>query len=101
MERLQAHRIPAAPVLTPWTVFDNPQLQERGFFEKICHPEAGPHLYAGIPWKMSRTPGRVRIPPPCLGEHHEEILEALAGWPPQEIERLTEAGITGRTPPRT
>lgn len=99
-ERLQAHGIPAAPVLTPWTVFDNLQLQDRGFFEKICHPEAGTHLYAGIPWKMSRTPGRVRMPPPCLGEHNEEVLEELAGLSPQQIKRLTAAGITGRTPPR-
>jgi crotonobetainyl-CoA:carnitine CoA-transferase CaiB-like acyl-CoA transferase len=31
----------------------------------------------------------------------KEILEALAGLSPREIERLTEARITGRTPPRT
>jgi crotonobetainyl-CoA:carnitine CoA-transferase CaiB-like acyl-CoA transferase len=100
MARLQAQSIPCAMVLTPWTVFDNPQLQARGFFEKVSHPEAGTHLYAGIPWKLSRTPGRVRMAAPCLGQHNEEILGGLLGLSPEKIARLSAQGITGRTPPR-
>ncbi len=96
---LQARRVPSAVVRTPWTVFDNPQLQARDFFETVQHPDAGTHLYAGIPWKMSRTPGRVRMAPPCLGQHNEEVLEAFVGLSPEEIGRLTDAGVTGRTPP--
>jgi crotonobetainyl-CoA:carnitine CoA-transferase CaiB-like acyl-CoA transferase len=98
MKRLQEEGIPCAQVLTPWTVFENVQLQERGFFEEIHHPEAGTHWYAGIPWKLSRTPGRVRMAAPCLGEHNEEVLGGLLGLSAQDLADLMAGGITGRTP---
>ena len=50
MTPLQVQGIPAATVLTPWTLFDNEQLQAREFFTELNHPDAGTHLYAGIPW---------------------------------------------------
>jgi crotonobetainyl-CoA:carnitine CoA-transferase CaiB-like acyl-CoA transferase len=99
MKRLQEEGIPCAPVLTPWTVFENVQLQERGFFEEVHHPEAGTHSYAGLPWKLSRTPGRVRLAAPCLGEHNEEVLGGLLGLSALDLADLTARGITGRTPP--
>jgi crotonobetainyl-CoA:carnitine CoA-transferase CaiB-like acyl-CoA transferase len=100
MTRLQAQGIPAAMVFTPWTITDNPQLQARNFFEEITHPDTGAHGYAGIPWKMSRTPGRIRMPPPGLGQHTEEILGGVLGLSPEEIDRLSAAGITGSPPTR-
>ncbi|ETX06632.1 MAG: hypothetical protein ETSY2_15955 [Candidatus Entotheonella gemina] len=100
MARLQAEGIPAAAVLTQWTVTENPQLQARDFFETIEHPDTGTHRYAGIPWKMSRTPGRVRMAPPGLGQHNEAILEGELGLSPETVADLTARGITGRTPPR-
>lgn len=100
MALLQAAHIPCAPVSTPWTLFEHPQLQERGFFETVTHPEAGTHLYAGIPWKLSRTPGRVRMAAPCLGQHNEEVFERHLRLSQADIARLVEQGITGRTPPR-
>jgi crotonobetainyl-CoA:carnitine CoA-transferase CaiB-like acyl-CoA transferase len=98
MGLLQGRHIPCAQVLTPWTVFDNPQLQARGFFEEIHHPEAGTHFYAGIPWKLSRTPGRVRMAAPCLGQHNEEILESMLSLSEAHIADLIIQGVTGRTP---
>jgi crotonobetainyl-CoA:carnitine CoA-transferase CaiB-like acyl-CoA transferase len=100
MARLQADGIAAATVFTPWTVTENPQLQARDFFVNIEHPDAGTHRYAGIPWKMSRTPGRVRLPAPGLGQHSEAILAGELGLSPETIADLTARGITGRTPPR-
>ncbi len=100
MTRLQAQGIPAAAVFTPWTVSENPQLLARDFFVTHNHPDAGTHRYAGIPWKMSRTPGRVRMPAPGLGQHHEAILQGELGLSPQTVDALTARGITGRTPPR-
>jgi benzylsuccinate CoA-transferase BbsF subunit/naphthyl-2-methylsuccinate CoA transferase subunit len=100
MTRLQAQGIPAATVCTPWTITDNPQLQARSFFEEITHPDAGTHGYAGIPWKMSRTPGRVRLPPPGLGQHTAEILGGMLGMSTEEIDRLRATGVTGNPPPR-
>ena len=61
---LQAEGIPSAPVLKATELADNPQLRERGFIETIDHPETGAQKYAGVAWKLSRTPGRLvgRLP---------------------------------------
>lgn len=99
MELLQREGIPSGPVLKALEVFDNPQLKARGFFEVVHHPEAGTHLLPGMPWKLSRTPGRIRRPAPCLGEHNREVLGGLLGLSPAQIESLIEKGITGSTPP--
>ena len=82
------------------TLFDNPHLQARDFFPTVQHPEAGTHPYAGIPWKLSRTPGRVRMPAPCLGQHNEEVLQGRLGLSPEAFAALEARGVTGRTPPR-
>ncbi len=40
------------------------------------HPEAGAIPLIGTPVKLSDAPELVRLPPPRLGEHTEEVL----GW---------------------
>jgi crotonobetainyl-CoA:carnitine CoA-transferase CaiB-like acyl-CoA transferase len=47
---------------------------------------------AGIPVKYSATPGTVRLPPPLLGEHTEEILSEILGLERSQITELREAG---------
>jgi crotonobetainyl-CoA:carnitine CoA-transferase CaiB-like acyl-CoA transferase len=51
----------------------------------------------GLPIKLSRTPGDpTRAPGPALGEHTEEVL-AGAGFTPEEIAALEQAGaVAGR-----
>jgi len=46
----------------------------------------------GIPIKLARTPGdHTRLPGPALGEHTARVL-AEAGYGPEEIAVLLEAG---------
>lgn len=52
----------------------DPYLVETKYFKHYSHPEAGPLVTTSIPVKFSKTPGEIRTPPPCLGEHTEEIL---------------------------
>ena len=73
-ELLQAEGIPSAPVLKATELADNPQLVERGFVQSIDHPETGTQKYAGVAWKLSRTPGRLGGPSPKLGQHSVEVL---------------------------
>jgi crotonobetainyl-CoA:carnitine CoA-transferase CaiB-like acyl-CoA transferase len=55
---------------------------------EIDHPTAGAVRMAGIPVKFSATPASVRLPPPLLGQHTEEILSSWIGMKIDEINEL-------------
>jgi alpha-methylacyl-CoA racemase len=56
---------------------------------------AGGVRQLGIPVKLTRTPGaHNRLPGPALGEHTAQVL-AAAGYAPEEIAALLEAGAVG------
>ena len=99
MELLQGEGIPCAPVLKALEVLESPQLRARGFFETVHHPEAGTHQMAGMPWRLSRTPGRIRLPAPRLGEHSSRVLTEYLGMQEAELTDLEQRGITGQNPP--
>ena len=99
MQRLQEAGVPAARVLNAEGVVNNPQLETRGFFETVNHPDAGTYPIAGMAFKLSRTPGRVRMPAPGLGEHSELVLRDHLGLEDHDISDLEKRGITGRNVP--
>jgi crotonobetainyl-CoA:carnitine CoA-transferase CaiB-like acyl-CoA transferase len=96
--RLQAAGIKAGAVLDTAEVTSDPHLNQRGFFEELPHPEAGTHRYPGVSWRMSRTPGRLRMPAPCFGEHNRYVFSELLGMSDAEISRLENEGITASEP---
>jgi len=53
------------------------QYLHRGFFSEVDHPVLGSALYPTVPYKMSETPANIVTPAPLLGEHTEEVLDAL------------------------
>ena len=73
---LQDADIPCGPILTFDQVIDDPEVRASGMFQTIDHPTAGPTLVAGPPVRMSATPASLRTPPPRLGEHSEQFLNA-------------------------
>ncbi|HVC30347.1 MAG TPA: CoA transferase [Steroidobacteraceae bacterium] len=91
--------VAAAEVLDPVEVLCHPQLRARGFFVEVDHPEAGMHLQAGVPWKLSHTPATVVRAAPMLGEHGREVLAEYAAVSDAEYDDLVAAGITGDMPP--
>jgi crotonobetainyl-CoA:carnitine CoA-transferase CaiB-like acyl-CoA transferase len=72
LDLLRSLDIPAAPVRTLDELFDNPHLNEAGFFETVDTPN-GPVRFPGMPARFSRTPGRIAGPAPRLGAHTTEI----------------------------
>ena len=72
--------IPAAPVVSPSLVTENPQLNDRGFFETLDHPRTGPGRYPRPPFAPLGGQRRwLMRPPPTLGEHNGEVLRDLCG----------------------
>ena len=70
---LESLDVPAAPLRTPQDLFDNPHLNEIGFFETVDTVD-GPVRFPGVPTWFSKTPGKVASGAPSLGEHTMEIL---------------------------
>lgn len=99
VERLVAAGIPAAVVISPSVVIDNPQLVHRGFFESLTHPSTGPGLYPCPPFaRLDGMDAWLHRPPPRLGEHNGEVLTALCGQTEEELERLAAEGVIGTRP---
>jgi formyl-CoA transferase len=85
---LNSAEVPCAPVQTVDQVFKAPQVLHREMLVEVEHPTAGTVPMAGIPVKFSATPASVRLPPPLLGQHTEEVLKSWLGMVDKEISEL-------------
>jgi len=79
--------IPNGPMNTLQNLLSDAYLNETGFFHHYEHPSEGPAVTLGIPVSFSATPGSIRLPPPQLGEHTEDVLAEL-GYSKADIEAL-------------
>ena len=86
--------VPCAPVQTIDQVFNAPQVRHREMLVTVDHPTAGTVRMAGIPVKFSATPASVRLPPPLLGQHTEEVLASWLGMGDKEIAELKRKSVT-------
>lgn len=84
--------IPCGPVNTMESLFGDPQVLHRSMLAEVPHPTIGTLRLAGIPLKYSETPAVIRLAPPLLGEHTDQILADVLGYGPEEIARLREQG---------
>jgi crotonobetainyl-CoA:carnitine CoA-transferase CaiB-like acyl-CoA transferase len=91
LARLEAHGVPAGPVLDIAQMHANPQALAREMIVETTHPTAGPVKAIGLPIKFSETPGGVRRPAPTFGQHTREVLREN-GFSDAEIDRLAEQG---------
>ena len=97
-EKLQNQKIPASPVMKALEVPEHPQHKTRNFFESVDHPATGVYPVAGVPFRLSETPGRIRSPAPTLGQHSEVVLKGRLGLSDTEYASLESQGITGDDP---
>jgi crotonobetainyl-CoA:carnitine CoA-transferase CaiB-like acyl-CoA transferase len=97
--RLRSAGVPAGVVRNADEVIANDHLRQRGFLATVTHPETGTQTQAAAPWLLSRTPGGVTRPAPCLGEHSREVLSRFLGITDDQYRRLEAMGITGTDPP--
>jgi crotonobetainyl-CoA:carnitine CoA-transferase CaiB-like acyl-CoA transferase len=69
--------LPFALVNSFDALLKDPHLAATGFWHEVEHPTEGATRMAGIPVKLSDTPGSIRRPAPNLGEHTVEVLREL------------------------
>ncbi|WTX00083.1 CoA transferase [Streptomycetaceae bacterium NBC_01309] len=92
--RLDAAGVPAEVSSETFSlgVFDDPEMVDRRWVAKFEHPYVGSFESIGLGVDFSETPGVLWGPPPVVGEHTPEVL-AEFGFAPEEIARLTDAGV--------
>ncbi|WP_026379097.1 CaiB/BaiF CoA transferase family protein [Afifella pfennigii] len=91
VKRMDEAGIPCARVDTIAEVFHNEQLKARDQIMEVTNPAYGTLKMAGIPIKLSETPGTLRHAPPVVGQHTDEVLHDWLGYDPTRIAALREA----------
>ena len=72
----QSRAIPVGIINSIEEILGDPHIIERGFPVPVHHEDLGRDvIYAGAPFKMSRTPWRITRRAPKLGEHQSEVLD--------------------------
>ena len=85
--------IPCGPINTVDKVVTNEQVVAREMILEVEHPTAGATRIPGIPIKLSRTPGEIRLPAPVLGAETEKILTRCLNLTPEQIADLREKQV--------
>jgi crotonobetainyl-CoA:carnitine CoA-transferase CaiB-like acyl-CoA transferase len=78
LEIFRAANVPCGPINTLDRVFEEPQIKHREMLRSLPHPLAGEVKQVVSPLKFRNAPLSYHRPPPLLGEHTKEILQALA-----------------------
>lgn len=92
MEHLQQHGLHAAKVNTMRDLFSDSQVAFREVWQEREHPEIGRHHYRMVSYQLSESPGSVRGPAPCLGEHNEETFLEWLTLSEEEYRDFEEQG---------
>jgi len=69
--------VPAAPILDYSEAVVSEQAVAREMVKMVPHPVEGEFRALGFPVKLSGTPQEIRLPPPLLDQHGDELREEL------------------------
>jgi formyl-CoA transferase len=92
IEILSANKLVWSPVKTPLEVSRDEQAWANDFFVEWDHPRYGKIKVLNNPIKFSKTPAKIGMRAPDLGEHTDSLLKD-AGYSEAEITELKKAGI--------
>ena len=92
LEKLDAHDVPCAPVLSRPEILENEQIIANELIRQYEHPRLGQIRQPRPGAKFSRSEIRTEAIAPGLGEHSEQILIEL-GVSKSQIAELIEDGV--------
>jgi len=79
LARFEQFGIPAGPILDIEEAFESPLATGRQMRLEIDHPIAGRISQVGAPWKLDGGSSPIRLPPPTLGQHTDEVTREWLG----------------------
>jgi crotonobetainyl-CoA:carnitine CoA-transferase CaiB-like acyl-CoA transferase len=92
LDALALEGVPSSPINTLAEGLEHPQVKARDMVVTVPHPVAGTFRTLGNPIKMSDKDAAYASPP-LLGQHTEEILAGLLGYPREKITALRGQGV--------
>ena len=85
--------VPCGQIHTLDQVYDHPQVQHREMLMHMDHALAGDVRMTANPIHYREQPIVYDRAPPTLGQHTQEVLEAMLNLSPEEIRRLADEQI--------
>ena len=93
MQQCQAAGVATGVVQNCQDLFADPQLEHRGHFVYLDHPEMGVHATDGNCFTLSESPAAYQRPAPLLGQHTHQICREVLGLSDDEIAALESQGV--------
>lgn len=90
--KMDAAGVPCSPVNSLDTVLSLPQVLYREMVVETPRDDIPDLRLPGIALKLHDTPGSVRLPPPSLGQHTDEVLTTL-GYDGAAIAAMRDQGV--------
>jgi crotonobetainyl-CoA:carnitine CoA-transferase CaiB-like acyl-CoA transferase len=90
---LQAHGVPASPVMTNAALTRDPHLVARGVFVEVHHPEIGTTRVMRAPWLYSDLPCAIVRPGPLIGQDNDYVMSEVLGASSETRTRLKDVLI--------
>lgn len=85
--------LPVGRINDMQAVFRDPQVQARGLRVEHQTLDGRQIPMVASPLRITTAPPLIRMPPPLLGEHTEQIMQGILGYDQAEIEELREEGV--------
>jgi len=82
-----------AVVQDQYDLRSDPQVIANDYIMNYRHEVLGDVKILGLPFGLSKTPGKIRAEAPELGQHTEEILLDVCGYSWDDIGELKEKGV--------
>jgi crotonobetainyl-CoA:carnitine CoA-transferase CaiB-like acyl-CoA transferase len=94
---LEAAKVPCGAINNLAEVFADPQVAARDMVTQWDHPIKSDLRLVASPIKLGATPVRTSgsggLPPPLLGQHTEEVLHDLLGYPEARLSELKQKAV--------
>ncbi|MEW9855232.1 CaiB/BaiF CoA transferase family protein [Novosphingobium sp. M1R2S20] len=89
----QENGITLVPVNNMSDLAKSPQVQHRGYFQKLEHPDAGPTLYPTVGYKLGASAAKIETPAPKLANSAEVAERSARSRALQEPGKGPLAGV--------
>ncbi|OAL00733.1 caib/baif family protein-like protein [Phaeosphaeriaceae sp. SRC1lsM3a] len=93
LEILEGCGMPYAAINDVQGTLNHDHVKARDMVKEVDHPECGPIKLVNTPVKWSESKPGIRMPPPTLGQHTDEILTEVLGMKSGDIEELRGDGV--------